>query len=52
MHMKEDVLKLYPRLSFFSHLNRGSRKIMNRYRFRVSPCIVPRLISIGRVVPK
>lgn len=52
MHVEEDVLKWYPMLSFSSYFRRESRKTINRYRLRVSFCIVPRLISIGSVVPK
>ena len=43
---------MVPMLSFSSHLSRGSRKMINRYGLSVSPCIVPRLILIGGVVPK
>ena len=46
-----DVLKWYPRLSFSSHLRSGSKNIINRYGLRVSPCMVPRLIVIGGVIP-
>lgn len=52
MHVDEDVLKWYPRLSFFNHLSSDSRKIMKRYGLKVSPCIIPRLILIGCMVPK
>ena len=52
VHVEWEVLKWYPMSSFSSHLRSGSRKIINRYGLRVSPCIVPRLISIGSVVPK
>ena len=52
MHIKEEVLKWYPMLSFSSHLRRNYRKIINRCGMKVSPCIVPRLISIRSVVPK
>ena len=40
------MLKWYPKLSFSSHLRSGSKNMINRYGLRVSPCMVPRLISI------
>jgi hypothetical protein len=36
-----EVLKESPWLSSSSHLNRGLRNIMKRYRLNVSPCIIP-----------
>ena len=39
-------------LSCSNHLRRGPRNIMNRYWLRVSPCMVPQLISIEIVIPK
>ena len=52
MHIAEDVLKRYLMLSFLNYLRRDSKKIINKYGLRVSSCIVPRLISIGSVIPK
>lgn len=38
-----EVLNLYPRLFFSSHLRSGSRSFMNKYELRVIPCIEPSL---------
>ena len=47
-----DVPKVYPLSPCCNHLRRGSRNIINRYGLRVSPCIVPLWMGIGRVLPK
>ena len=47
-----DVPKVYPFLPLCSHLSNGSRNIKNRYGLSVSPCIVPRCMGIGFVLPK
>ena len=52
VHTEGEVLKLYPRSSCSSHLWSGFINIIKRYGMRVSPCMVPLLISIGGVVPK
>ena len=52
VHVKGDVLKWYPMLSYSSHFRSGSKNMINRYGLRVSLYIVPRLISIGSVDPK
>ena len=39
-------------LSFSSHLRSGFKNMINKYGLRMSPCMVPRLIEIGGVVPK
>lgn len=49
LHVALVVSMWYPMLSFFTHCNRGSRKI---FGLSVSPCIVPLLIEIGGVVSK
>ena len=52
LHVDDNVLKWYPMLSFSNHLKSDSRNIINRYGLKVSPCMVPQLISIGGVIPK
>lgn len=52
VHMEVDVLKWYHVLFFSSHLSSGYKNKINKYEFRVSPCMVPRPIVIGSVVPK
>ena len=50
VHVAVYVLKWYSMLSFSSHLNSGSKNIINKYGLSVSPCMVSRLIVIGDVV--
>ena len=45
-----DVPKVYPLFPCCNHLRRGSRNMINRYGLRVSPCIVPLWMGIGRVL--
>lgn len=52
VHVERDVLKWYPMLSFSNHLRSGSKNIINMYGLRVSPCMIPWLISTGGVVLK
>jgi hypothetical protein len=52
LHMAFEVLKWYPKLSFLSHHSRGSKKMMNGYVLSVHPCVVPRLMCMGGVIPK
>ena len=47
-----EVLKVYPLFPFCSHHRSGSRKIINRYRLSVSPCMVSLCMGIGCVLPK
>jgi hypothetical protein len=47
-----DVLSLYPRLLHSSHLSRGSRNIIKRYRLSVFPCMVLLCMCTGFVLPK
>ena len=47
LHREVDMLKWYPVLFFSSHLKSGFINMINKYGLRVSPCMVPWLISIG-----
>ena len=47
-----DVPKVYPLFPCCSHLSRGSKNMINRYGLRISPCIVPLWMGIGKVFPK
>ena len=47
-----DVPKVYPLSPCCNHRRSGSKNIINRYGLRVSPCIVPLWMGIGRVLPK
>ena len=47
-----DVPKIYPLLPCCNHLRRGSKNIKNKYGLRVSPCIVPLWMGMGKVLPK
>ena len=47
-----DVPKVYPLLPCCNHLRRGSKNIKNKYGLRVSPCIVPLWMGMGKVLPK
>lgn len=52
VYVEEHVLKWYSMLSFSNHLKSCSKNLMNRYKLRVSSCMVSRLISTVDVVPK
>ena len=47
-----DVPKVYPLFLYCSHLRRGSKNMINKFELRVSPCIVPFWMGIGKVLPK
>ena len=47
-----DVPNVYPLLPRCIHLRSGSRKIINKYGLKVSPCMVPLWIGMGLVYPK
>ena len=51
VHVDVDVFKWYPMLFFFSQRSRDYMNIINKYGLRVSPCMVPRLIVIGCIIP-
>jgi hypothetical protein len=47
-----DVLSLYHRFLYSSHLNRGSKNIIKRYGLSVSPCMVLLCMCTSFVLPK
>ena len=47
-----DVPNVYPFFPVCSHLSSGSKNIRKKYGLSVSPCIVPRCIGMGFVLPK
>ena len=47
-----DVPNVYPFLPLCNHLDSGSKNIIKRYGFRMSPYIVPYYIGIFCILPK